>query len=143
MPDLPEIAPGAYVLDTHAVFAFLQNEPGQELVAALIERSATDVTLHLSLINLGELAYISERERGAEQSAQLLADIRRLPVELCDVTEARVLAAAHLKARHPLSYADAFAAALAQELNATLVSGDPELLSLQNGVTVLWSERPS
>ena len=141
MPDLPEITPGAYVLDVHALFALLQGEPGQELVSALIERAATDTTLHLSIINFGELAYISERERGAERSAQMLADIRRLPIELCEAMEARVLAAARLKAHHPMSYADAFAVALAQELKAVLVSGDPELTAMRAVVPVLWIDR--
>ena len=140
MPELPEIAPGAYVLDTHALFALLQDEPGRELIAALIERAAADVTLHLSVINFGELAYISERERCPEQSARLLDDVRRLPLELCEATEERVLAAAHLKAHHPISYADAFAVALAQELNAAIVTGDPEIKALRDLAPLLWAE---
>lgn len=135
---MPEIQPGVYVLDTHALFAFLQKEAGAELVAALIERAAVDVTLHLSLINFGEIAYIAERERGSEQAAQILTDIRRMPLTLHDASEARVLAAAHIKAHHAVSYADAFAMALAQELNATLVTGDPEIRAVQSLVPTLW-----
>lgn len=125
MPDAPDIPSGSYVLDTHALFAFLQVEAGEALVAGLIERTATDVVLYLSLINFGEIAYITEREEGVEKSAEILADIRRLPLVLCEVTEPRVLAAARIKAGHAVSYADAFAIALAQELKATLVTGDP------------------
>jgi predicted nucleic acid-binding protein len=32
--------------------------------------------------------------------------------------------------RHPISYTDAFAAATAEKLQATLVTGDPELVAL-------------
>jgi len=140
MPTTPDIHPGPYVLDTHALFAFLQRETGENLVAALIERAAVDVTLYLSLVNFGEMAYITERERGARQSAQMLEDVRRLPLVLCEVTEARVLAAARVKAHHAVSYADAFAVALAQELGAILVSGDPEIRALRGLVPVLWVE---
>lgn len=138
MPTVLEIQPGAYVLDTHAIFAFLQKEAGEELVARLIERTAMDVTLNLSIINFGEIAYITEREQGEEKSAQILADVRRLPLVLCEVTEARVLAAARIKARHAVSYADAFAITLAQELGATLVSGDPEITAVPELVPLLW-----
>ncbi len=138
MPPLPDIQPGAYVLDTHALFALLQREPGEELVAKLVERTAVDVSLHLSLISFGEIAYITERERGHAQSTQILGDVRRLPITLHAITEARVLAAAHIKARHPVSYADAFTIALAQELVASIVSGDPEIQAIHGVAPVLW-----
>jgi ribonuclease VapC len=140
MPTTPDIHPGPYVLDTHALFAFLQREPGEDLVAALTERAAMDVTLYLSLVNFGEMAYIAERERGARQATRILEDVRRLPLVLCEVTEVRILAAARVKAHHAVSYADAFAVALAQELGATLVSGDPEIRALRGLVPVLWVE---
>jgi len=54
------------------------------------------------------------------------------------VNEQRVLAAAHIKAHYPLSYADAFAVALAQELDATVVTGDPEFKTAESLVPVLW-----
>jgi predicted nucleic acid-binding protein len=48
------------------------------------------------------------------------------------------LAAAHLKANHRLSYADAFAAALAREYNAAVVTGDPEFRALGDKVRLAW-----
>ena len=54
--------------------------------------------------------------------------------DLRDVIDARlpderlVLDAARLKADHPMAYADAFGAALAVAEDATLWTGDPELL---------------
>jgi predicted nucleic acid-binding protein len=44
-------------------------------------------------------------------------------------SEARVLEAAHLKARCPIAYADAFAVATAIAHGATLLTGGPEILS--------------
>lgn len=138
MPAVPDIAPGSYVLDTHALLALVQDEPGADLVSALIERAAADATLNLSLINFGEIAYILEREQGTARATELLETIRQLPVTLYEVTEARILAAAHIKAHHRVSYADAFAIALAQELNATLVTGDPEIHATSGLVPLLW-----
>ncbi|MEW5989188.1 MAG: PIN domain-containing protein [Chloroflexota bacterium] len=48
-----------------------------------------------------------------------------------------------MKAAYPLSYADAFAAALAQELKATLVTGDPEFRPLIALIAIEWlPQRP-
>ncbi|MCS7178592.1 MAG: hypothetical protein RML46_03515 [Anaerolineae bacterium] len=52
-----------------------------------------------------------------------------------------LLAAAGIKMRYPMAYADAFAAALAQELGATLVSGDPELAQLGREISLERLER--
>ncbi len=43
-----------------------------------------------------------------------------------------MFAAARLKAGFKMSFADAFAAATAMELNAALVTGDPELRALED-----------
>ncbi len=52
----------------------------------------------------------------------------------------RVLAltAAHIKAEYPLAYADAFAAALAMNKDATLVTGDPEFMVLKDCLPIQW-----
>ena len=44
---------------------------------------------------------------------------------------------------HRLSYADAFAAAAAEALDAALVTGDPELLQLQGRIELERLERAS
>jgi ribonuclease VapC len=49
--------------------------------------------------------------------------------------------AAHIKARHPVSYADAFAVALAQEYGATVVTGDPEVRAVESLINVDWLPR--
>jgi ribonuclease VapC len=130
--------PALYVLDSYAILAYLEGEPGADLVADLLRRTVQEAVLFMSLINFGEIAYIAERERGTQQAKAILQDIRRLPILLGGVNEQRVLAAAHIKAHYPLSYADAFAVALAQELDATVVTGDPEFKTVESLVPVLW-----
>ena len=48
------------------------------------------------------------------------------------------LAAAHVKAHHAISYADAFAVALAQQMQATILTGDPEFGKIEHLVAVEW-----
>jgi predicted nucleic acid-binding protein len=43
-----------------------------------------------------------------------------------------------MEARHSLSLADAFAAALAKEQKAELVTGDPKFRDLEREIKVLW-----
>src|SRR5438132_10025744 len=62
-------------------------------------------TVYLSLINLGEVLYITERERGLVATRRALGAVEQLPLEIVGVSRATVLAAAHIKARFPISYA--------------------------------------
>jgi len=107
----------------------------------MLERAAQgEAQLHVSLINLGELAYLTERRRGLSALRQTLAVLERLTIRWVSVDWERVLAAARVKARYPISYADAFAVALAQEIDAPLVTGDPEFHKVEESVQVRWLE---
>ena len=137
---MPDPVP-AYVLDSFALLAYFQAEAGGAAVRTVLE-AARDrrAAPGMSLINVGEIYYILYRERGAARAEAAVADIRALPISLYLPTDERILAAARLKAQFPLAYADAFAIALAQELNAVLVTGDPEFKLLEKEITsgVQW-----
>jgi len=128
-----------YALDSYALLALLNDEAGADRVEALLRQAEADETqLFLSLINLGELAYIVERRWGPEKLRVILAYLEETAVHLASVDQARVLASAHIKAQKKLSYADAFAVALAQELQATLLTGDPEFEAVANVIDIEW-----
>lgn len=113
------------VLDSWAALAVVRQEPSATRV---LELAAAAPAL-MSWINLGEIAYLEERRLGrvrAREVVDALASATR--TELPDVE--MVLSAAHWKARGGLSYADAFAAALASRHDAALLTGDEELLAL-------------
>ena len=134
----------AYVLDSFAVLAYLEGEPGMPRVRELLDGAEAEThTLYLSLINLGEVAYITEREDGLVEAQRVLAAIDQLPVQIVPVLRATVLAAAHIKASYPVSYADAFAVVTAREYKAVLITGDPELKSVAKDkiVSVEWLPR--
>jgi len=105
-----------FVLDSFALLAYFQGEPGGTTVRDILkEASAGSVSVMLPVVNLGEIYYIVARKRGRETALAIVEDISRLPVQLLDAGTDRVIAAADIKARHPLSYADAFVAAAAEE----------------------------
>lgn len=131
-----------FVLDSYALLAHLEDEAGAERVRAVLTAVVRGrARAYLSIINLGEVAYITERERGLVEAQHALNAIEQLPVELLDVTRERVFAAAHIKASHPISYADAFVIAAALELGATILTGDPEYAAVRKLATIEWLAR--
>jgi len=92
----------------------------------------------MSIVNLGEVMYIVERERGLPKAQEALAGIDELPIEIVDADRNLTLASAHLKAQWSIAYADCFAAALSQVKSAPLVTGDPEFGKAGSALQVEW-----
>jgi ribonuclease VapC len=136
MAELP-----VYVLDTFAILASLQDEPGAARIEELLKAAQkAKCRLVLSVINLGEVLYMMERRGGMPKAQDTLRLIRHLPVQILPSDERAVFAAAHIKANHPISYADAFAAAAAQSLAGTILTGDPEFHAIEELVQMEWLE---
>jgi predicted nucleic acid-binding protein len=131
-----------YLLDGFALLAYLNDEAGctrvQEILALAEGRKCRVV---MCLVNLGEVLYITERERGLAMAQSVLALAESLPLELLDASRDLVLDAAHIKAHHPLSYADAFAVAAAVRENAVVVTGDLEFKSVEELIKIEWLGR--
>jgi len=132
-----------FVLDAWAILAFLQGEePAASRVRQLLQNAEERrVDLFVSAANLGEVVYRVGRAKGEQEAWALLDEIRRLPLTVLSATDERAFAAVQLKMRYTTSYVDAFAAALARELGATLVTGDPELESLRGEIPLEKLER--
>jgi uncharacterized protein with PIN domain len=128
-----------FVLDSYAILALLNNEAGATRVASLLNQAKDqEINLHMSLINLGEVAYIVERRHGQEKVRTMLAYLENVGILYEEASKERILAAAHLKARFSIAYADAFAAALAGEYSATLLTGNPEFRASSTVLHVEW-----
>jgi predicted nucleic acid-binding protein len=80
----------------------------------------------MSWINLGEVYYTIHRAAGGSEAEATIGLLRPM-VTLDSITAERVMAAARIKARYPLAYADAFAVATAAAHDAVLLTGDPEI----------------
>ncbi len=128
-----------FVFDSFALLTYFQAEPAALKVKEILTQARNeDAVVFLSVINLGEIVYTVERKLGRETSQEILHDILTLPLQIVEVTLDSVLSAAHVKAGFPVSYADAFVVALAQETEATVVTGDPEFKRVESLVKVLW-----
>ncbi|MGQ9572249.1 MAG: type II toxin-antitoxin system VapC family toxin [Dehalococcoidia bacterium] len=128
-----------FVLDSFALLAFFQAEPGGLKARELLERAQRgEVGLAITTVNLGEVAYRTERVFGLERAQEVLAKIEEYQPVVVEVDKELALAAAHLKARHRIAYADCLAAALAQRLGGTVVTGDPDFRQVEHLVAVEW-----
>lgn len=112
------------VLDSWAALRYLE---GAGDAAVEVDELLDGARPLMSWINLGEVHYVLRRLHGEDDALETVRDLRdavhaRLPDERI------VLDAARIKADRPMSYADAFAAALAVAQDAVLWTGDPELL---------------
>ena len=129
----------AFVLDTFALLAYLQDEAGASRVESLLKNAVNEkCRLFVSVINLGEMLYIVERRGGVTKSQDALALIRQLPIEVLPADEQAVFDAAHIKAGHALSYADAFAVVAAIRNSAVLLTSDSEFESVLSLIDVEW-----
>jgi len=142
--EVNRLKPERFVLDSYALLAFLEGTEGGDQVSELLQKAIVGrYELFMSVVNLGEVLYITERERGLPKAQEVLARIDELPIEVVDANRAHTLAAAHIKAQWPIAYADCFAAALAKLEEATIVTGDPEFRHLEAAsvVPVAWLEK--
>lgn len=128
-----------YVLDSCALLTFLQDEPGAQMVEDLL--LAEDTEVFVSSINLGEVLYIVHRSFGEQAAALVETKVLDTPkVKVVEASWARVRAAARIKAGGGISFADCFGAALAEEMNATLVTSDADFRRLEAGgrISIAW-----
>jgi ribonuclease VapC len=130
-----------YVLDASALLAFFQDEPGAIKVQELLtEAREADRPLLLSVVNWGEVYYVAWQRMGEAAARERVEEIARLPIDVVDADLETAKLAATLKAQHKLPYADCFAAALAKQRKAILVTTDRDFSQIEKEVAVLWTK---
>ena len=128
-----------YIFDTFALASyFLGEEPGKRVRDLMKKLEKKREKAFLCEINLGELYYALFRKKGQAMAEEAVEDVKTLPVTLVQVEWDLILSAARIKATKPISFADAFVAALAQEKEGTIVTHDPEFKVLEKEVEILW-----
>lgn len=131
--------PKAYVLDSWAVLAYLEDESSGQKVADMIgDAHENGIPLLMSVVNAGEVWYILAREMSETEADKALSGLRQLGIEFTDVDWELGRLAGTFKAKHRMSYADCFAAALAMQRKAELVTGDNEFRQVTEKIRVLW-----
>ncbi len=128
-----------YVLDAHALTTFLEQEPGYERVEELLTAAATSGrALLMTAVNWGEVYYVVHRSHGSEQAQRVVETVDTFPIDIVDVDLVLAKHAALLKVTHRLPYADCFAAALAKQRKATLVTGDRDFKQVEAAIPIVW-----
>jgi uncharacterized protein len=122
------------------LLAWLRNEqPAADHVRDCLQRAEEGtLQLFMSWINAGEVYYMLARKHNAKPAEEFLTRLPSLPIQVVLPDEQDIVAAAKLKSARKISYADGFAAALAEKETAALITGDPELGEMADVLTIEW-----
>ncbi|MGA3201849.1 MAG: PIN domain-containing protein [Bryobacteraceae bacterium] len=94
--------------------------------------------LWMTTVNLCEVWYSIARKKSAVAADEALELIALSRIRVVPADWALTYQAAQFKSRHRISYADAFAAALAHTLGVELATGDPEFKALEGEIKIRW-----
>lgn len=127
------------VLDSFALVAYFRDETGAEVVEnLLVAAGKKDSALHMTDVNYAEVKYSIIKKDGAQAWLEAAKILQGLPIIFHSTTRDLADTAADFKVRCKMSLADAFAAALAKEKKAELVTGDPEFKPLEKEIKIVW-----
>lgn len=112
-----------HVLDANALYRFLMDQPGADVVEGLFKKARDSSTSVLvSVINWGEVYYNIAKKQGFKAAREFMGEVGLLPLTVIDADMAITETAAQLKAGYGLPYADCFAAAIAGKTNILVTS---------------------
>ena len=127
------------VLDAYALMVFFEDEPGADLVRGLLLKAEeSDLKLLMSVVNLGEVWYSIARSTSPETADQTINEINGMAIELVDADWPLTHQAAIYKAKGNIAFGDCFAAALAKNRKAELITGDKEFKALEGEIKITW-----
>lgn len=127
------------VLDSYGVLTFLEGEVGADAVAEMLKHARDrEKPLLMSVVNWGEVFYITRRTAGEDAAEAVIRTLETLPIEVVSVEKDLARLAAEFKSTRKMSYADCFAAALAKSRNAELVTGDKEFREVEREIRIRW-----
>jgi len=127
------------VLDSYALMAFFEDEPGADLVRGLLLKAEeSDLKLLMSVVNLGEVWYSIARTTSPETADQYIHEIQGMAIDIVDADWQLTRQAAAFKANGNIAYGDCFAAALAKNRKAELITGDKEFETLEGEIKIAW-----
>ena len=127
------------VFDSHALLKLLRDEPGaQEVEKILTEAARRDESAHMTEVNYAEVQYIVRRKDGEAAWQTVARELVAAPIQFHVADRVLADSAADFKTRFKISLADAFAAALAKEQNAELVTGGREFKPLEKEIDISW-----
>ena len=127
------------VLDSYALLAFFEDEAGADLVRSLLLKAEeSDLKLLMSVVNLGEVWYSIARTNSPETADKYIQEIHGMAIDIVDADWQLTRQAAAFKASGNIAYGDCFAAALAKNRKAELITGDNELKAVEGEIKISW-----
>lgn len=111
------------LLDTSALLTLRDDEPGADRVEQALKQPKHCCACFMSRMEVLYRVWKDEDERAGRLAYEQL---KALPLQWIEVSEPLLERAASIKASHSLSVADAWIAAAAQQIGATLLHKDPE-----------------
>jgi predicted nucleic acid-binding protein len=128
-----------YVLDSYAMIAYFEDEPGADRVAQVLKQLIKGKAKgFMSVVNWGQVYYNTMREQGVSEAEKVILQLDKFPIQIVDVNKELAYEAAKLKGEFRIAYADCFAVALSVRLNADLVTGDPDFKKLRERISIQW-----
>jgi uncharacterized protein with PIN domain len=120
--------PASKAVEFWAMVAWVQQEPAAPLVRQfLLDADSGDVELPMSWLNVAETFYILAKRNSAAVAEEFPIRLPSLPIRIVLPDEEGIMAAARIKAVHPVAFGVAFAIALAQAEHASVITGDDEI----------------
>jgi uncharacterized protein len=131
--------PKALVLDTWSVIAYFEGEPaGQQVADVIADAHESGTPLMMSVVNVGEVWYLFARKSSETEADQSTKELTQLGIEFIEIDWPLAREAANFKSKRRMSYADCFAASLAKEKKAELVTGDSDFKQVEGEVKIVW-----
>ena len=128
-----------YVLDASALLALLEGKPDAIKVKGILQEAMRDrAGVLMSAVNYGEAYGTILRVHGQDRALVTMSVVQPLPVQIVAADRQRCCRAAEIKSRYKLYYGDSFAAELALERKATLVTSDSDFRRMGHGFPILW-----
>jgi uncharacterized protein len=116
------------VVDSWAMIAWVKDEAAAPTVEAFLQDAdSRKIELLMSWINVAETFYILAKRNSRTVADQFLARLPSLPIRIVLPDEEGIMAAARIKASHPIAFGDAFAISLALSERASVITGDDEI----------------
>lgn len=131
-----------FILDSYALLCLFDRKRKSEREAVtkyLADAEKGRIKLYISKINEGEVFYKLYKYLGSSIALGFRDDLKRglFPLNVVSVNDKRAEGASVIKAKYPVSYADAFCIELAKDMNLPIITGDPEFDSVKDIIGIV------
>ena len=132
-----------FILDSYAMLCLFDKKrrSEKETVTKYLEDAENEkIKLYISKINEGEIFYKLYKYLGESIAFGFREDLKHgiVPISVVSINDKRAERASEIKAKYPVSYADAFCIDLAMEMNLPVITGDTEFKNVEKIVKIVW-----